>query len=350
MVAKKIVQHDQRVGQPFEGSQSMAKNWRRCKALYGYRYVQLIRRKRPIVQLIRGTMIGKCLDAIALSRLVKKAVNFSKVLESYAKEYAKLFKQEKEYYGDPVGEVIRIADRYHRIYAADGLTYVKGSHGDPFEFPVHVDIAPGIVYVGHIDKMPTDKQGRVWDMDHKSHKNIPGSEDRFRDLQQTIYQWAMPLSGYPKPAGVLWDYIRTKPPAVPETLVKGGLSQRQDMDTDYETYFGEVTRLKLNPRDYSKMAKILKPRGHMDFFQRVQLPSPSPVLVKNVVDDLRSTLIEIKAIGGTSMVRSIDYTCKGCEFFNLCQAEFRGVDSSYIRKTEYETNPDPRHIHVQEDD
>ena len=350
MAVKKVEKHDQDVGDAFEGSQSMAKNWRRCHALYNYRYVQLIRRKRPIVQLIRGTMIGKCLDAMALSRLTQKVVNFAKVLEPYMKQYGKMFKAEQEHYGDPVGEVQRIAERYQRIYVNDGLTYTKGKHGDPYEFPVQVDIAPGIVYVGHIDKMPTDKQGRVWDMDHKSHKNIPDTEDRFADLQQTIYQWAMPLSGYPKPAGVLWDYIRTKPPVVPETLVKGGLSQRQNMDTDFETYSAEVVRLKLNPKDYQKMLVPLKARGHMDFFQRVPLPAPSPALVKNVVDDLRTTLIEIKAIGGASMVRSIDYTCKRCEFFALCQAEFRALDSKFIRKTEYEINPDPRHIHFQEED
>lgn len=340
----------QKTGDAFEVSQSMEKNWRRCKRLYWYRYILLLRRRRPILQLIRGTMLGKCLDALALLRLNKKAPAWRKALEPFRKEYDKLFADEKELYGDPISEVERIVTRYESLYANDGLTYQKGPDGNPFELPVRVDIAPGIVFTGHIDKMPIDKQGRVWDLDHKSHKKIPSPDDRFRDIQQVLYQWAMPLSGYPKPSGVIWDYLRTKAPTVPEQLKSGELSQRKDMDTTWEIYSAEIARLKLNPRDYKKMEEILKPRGQMDFFERVQLPSPSHVLVRTVVEETRTTAIEIKKSGGVDKTRSIDYTCNRCEFFNLCQAELRGLDNSYILKSEYEPNPDPRHVHVMDED
>lgn len=342
----------QKTGSPLEVSQSTIKNWRRCHALYDYRFVQLIRRRRPVVQLIRGTMIGKCLDAFALERLNPKKyrANVDKVLEPYQKEYGKMFAEEQEYYGPILDEVKRIATRYKIIYANDGLKYSHpGGDGGPFEYPVRVDLAPGIVFTGHIDKMPMDPQGRVWNMDHKTHKSIPEPDDRFRDLQQVFYLWAMPLSGYPKPTGVIWDYLRTKPPVVPEQLVKGGLSQRSNMDTDYETYFGEVKRLGLNPKDYKKMEDLLRPRGHMDFYQRVPLPNPSKDLIANVVADAKTTAIEIKRLGGVDKVRSIDRTCKGCEYYSLCQAEFRGLDASFIRKSDYETNPEPRHVHVMDD-
>lgn len=340
----------QKIGDPLETSQSTIKNWRRCRNLYYYRYVELLQRRRPILQLIRGTMIGKCLDAIAVRRTNKKAGPWVKVLDPFKKAYGKLFKEEQEHYGDVIGEVTRIATKYESIYTNDGLTYQKGIDGNPYELPIRVDLAPGLVFTGHIDKMPIDKQGRVWDMDHKSHKKIPETEDRFRDLQQVFYQWAMPLSGYPKPSGVIWDYLRTKPPTVPEELKAGGLSQRKDIDTTWEVYLGEIQRLKLNPKDYRKMEQILKPRANMDFFQRVQLPGPSPILVKNVVEEARTTAIEIKRIGGVDRTRSIDLDCKRCEYYSVCQAEFRGLDASFIRKSEYQVNQDPRHVHVMDEE
>lgn len=350
-------------GDPLEVSQSTIKGWRRCHAQYDYRYVQLLSRKRPIIQLIRGTMLGKCFDGLALNRGSKKPIPVGKVIEvvlkPYVTQYGKLFNEEKEYYGDIISEVTRIATKYALIYENDGLIYLSPppKMGDgkevlsaPFELPIHVDLAPGIVFTGHIDKMPVDKYGRVWDMDHKSHKSIPDPEDRFSDLQQVFYQWAMPLSGYDKPTGVIWDYVRTKPPAIPEELKAGGLTKRKNIDTDYDTYMAEVVRLKLNPKDYQEILKPLKERGHMDFFLRVQLPSPPKLLIENVVADAKTTALEIQKLGGVSKVRTITRDCKGCEYYSLCQAEFRGLDASFIRKTEYETNPDPRHIHIKRED
>lgn len=345
----------QKTGDPLEVSQGTIKNWRNCHAMYDYRYVQLIRRKRPIVQLIRGTMLGKIIDAQALQRIEKKAPAWQTAIEPFKKQYGRYFQEEQEYYGDILGEVARIGAKYQQVYANDGLTYSGGIPGapkgqPPYEFPIRVDIAPGIVFTGHLDKLPIDRQGRTWDMDHKSHKNIPEPEDRYVDLQQVFYQWAAPLSGYVKLAGVIWDYVRTKPPTLPEELKKGGLSQRKNIDTTWEVYEGEIKRLGLNPKDYIEMRQLLEPRGQMDFFLRVQLPAPSPKLVENVVSEARTTAIEIKRFGGVDKTRSVTRDCKRCEFFNLCMAEFRGLDSSYIRKSEYEVNPEPRHAHVMGED
>jgi|SRR5579863_204959 len=337
---------------PFEVSQSTIKTWRRCHAMYDYRHVQLLERKKPVIQLIRGTMIGKCADAMALRRVNPKAPKWETALTPFEKQYAKMFAAEQEYYGDPITEVKRIMARYEQIYAKDGLTYLippqkEGvlNSNTPYELPIRVDLAPGIVFTGHIDKMPRDKQGRVWDMDHKSHKNIPDHEARFGDLQQTFYQWAMPLSGYPKPAGVIWDYIRTKPPAIPETLVKGGLSQRQNIDTDYDTYMSEIVRNKLNPKDYKKILVPLKERGTMDFYQRVQLPTPNKAMIETIVADAKASALEMQKLGGVDKTRNMTRDCKGCEYYNLCQAELRGLDASFIRKSDYQINQDPRHVH-----
>lgn len=345
--AKKVpaAQGDPTFG-PFLVSQSVINAWRRCEQLYDYRYVQLLERRRPVLQLIRGTMIGKCLDAIAGRRINPKAPTWQATLAPYEKQYGKLFREEKEYYGDIIGEVKRIVSKYEVIYANDGFKYHLGSDGRPYEITVLVELSPGIVFTGHIDKYPKDKEGRYWDMDHKSHKNIPLPEDRYADLQQVFYMWAAPLSGLPKATGVIWDYLRTKPPSIPEQLKNGELSKRKNMDTDYDTYMGEVTRLKLNPKDYKEILDPLKKRGTFDFFQRVRLPMPPKALIENVVEDARTTAIKIHKHGGVRPVRSINkMECPRCEFYHLCQAEFRGMDASFIRKSEYQIQKEPRHDH-----
>lgn len=343
-------QHDKLVG-PFESSQSMIKTWRRCRYKYGKRFVDLLELRKPKLQLIRGTMIGKCIDLITKARCHPKLkIDWRTALDPYRKEFGRMFQEEQELYGDPIGEVERIVGRYERLYATDGLTYLAPDQEEPFELPVRVDLSPGIVFTGHIDKMPRDKQGRVWDMDHKSHKKIPEPEDRLHDLQQVLYQWAAPQSGYPKLAGVMWDYIRTKPPAVPELLKKGGLSQRQNIDTDHETYMAAIRENKLDPHNYAEILNRLKPRGLIDFYQRVSLPSPNKEMVNKIVADAQSSSIEMKRSGGYDRTRTLDWTCKTCEFRSLCQAELRGVDADFILKSEYQRQKDPRHIHLLEED
>ena len=125
------------------------------------------------------------------------------------------------------------------------------------------------------------------------------------------------------------------------------LSKRKNIDTDYETYGAAIVENGLNPADYADMLAMLKPRGYVDFFERVRLPNPPKTLVDNVVQDMVTSAKEIKRFRslGKVPVRSIDRDCRGCEFYELCQAEYRGLDANFIRKSRYEHNKEPRHDH-----
>lgn len=317
-------------------SQSKIKTWRRCHAKHDYRYNQNLEKKRRAVQLFRGSILGECIDAIYARRVNPKALNFEKVLQGYEKQYKKLFVEEREFYGDLIGECRRIALMYEVVYAKDGMKPIVGKDGNPFELELRVPLIPGVIFKGKVDKLFEDRTKRIWLTDHKSHKKIPDLESRFSDIQLVLYYWAVPLTGYQAPDGVMWDYVRTKAPAIPETLVKGGLSKRANIDTTYGTYLAEVQRHKLNPRDYKEILDPLKKRGIIDFYQRVQLAKPSPKLVENIVSDARQTALEIQLHGKTSKVRSMDYTCKQCDYYALCQVEARGLDSTFIRKADYQ--------------
>jgi len=169
---------------------------------------------------------------------------------------------------------------------------------------------------------------------HNTHKVLPDENTRFSDLQTVLYYWACRENGE-KVDGVLWDYIRTKPPAIPETLKSGGLSKRSNIDTDYPTYYGEIKRLGLNPADYSDILEKVKKNV---FFKRVPLPGPSEVLIGNVVKDFFDTAQEIRD-NPESRTRNMTRDCKSCTYFNLCSAEVRGLDTEFIIKQMYVVQP-----------
>lgn len=297
-------------------SQSKVKCWRRCHKSYDYRYGQgLVRRTAPVA-LLRGTVLHAMMEANILGQ------DPMVPLGEYAETYSKLWGEEKEQYPSPE-ELVSIVNRYNRHWEDDGLTY-----GDRAEIEV-VTTHRGLKFKGIIDALPDDRQDRRWLCDHKTHKILPDENARFSDIQTVLYYWAGRKEGL-KVDGILWDYLRTKPPTIPEQLKSGGLSKRANIDSDYETYMGRILELNLDPRDYSDILEKVKKNV---FFQRVYLPKPSEDLITNVVEEFFDTAHEIE--NSTSKARNITRDCKSCTFFPVCSEEVRGLDSSYTRKQLY---------------
>lgn len=313
------------MGKPIKVSNSRAKLWRKCHRAHHYRYVEKLERKKVALPLVRGK---------ALHEMIENRINgkdWMPVLEKYKKEYQKLFREEREEYGDLPGELYRLMRGYEKTYQSEKLKYLRvGKKRAEFEF--EVPLIDGVIFVGLIDTVAEDKNGRIWLMEHKTHKTFPTETQRFNDLQTTLYTWVMPQIGFPKPDGVLWDYIRTKAPTIPEPLKKGGLSKKQ-IDTDYDTYYDAIIQNGLDPEDYEDILERLEGQEEK-FYKRIFLPAPKPI-VKTVMEDFVQTCQEIKILGEVSKARNITKDCSWCSYFSLCQAEMRGLDSDFIRKTEY---------------
>lgn len=312
---------------------SSIKTFRTCPKKYQYAWIQKLQSRKPPAPLIRGTMIGRCLDQLADKK------KFEPILQEYETEYGKLFKSEQEEYGDIIGEVRRIVQNYKELYKNDGLSYVKGKDKKPYEIEVESSFKIDertIRFTGHIDKLAMDEEGRLLIMDHKSHKAIPDANARYNDLQLLTYVWLLPLSGYANPDGVLWDYLRTKPPTVPEVLKNGSLTKRQNLDSDYQTYLKAIEENNLDPEDYKDVLDRFKAEGGNRYFERVKLPSPQREMIDNIVTDFKVTVINILDSEKTGQyVRNMTRDCNRCEFYNLCQAELRGLDTDFIRKQSY---------------
>lgn len=323
---------------------SAIRAWRKCQYMYFNRYIRQIEHRRPAVPLIRGTILGECLDQLAAKKKI------TPVLNKYEKEYGKLFNAEKEEYGDLIPECKRIVLNYKQVYKDDGLTYLKGEDGNPYEIEVYTEFKVGEINVkfqGHIDKLPhEEKRDLIFVMDHKSHKVIPDSNTRFSDLQLLTYNWLLPISNVKiKADGVIWDYLCTKPPTVPELLKNGTLTRRQNLVSDPATYLQAIKDHGLDPADYQEELARLKITAEGKYFDRVYLPAPSKDLINQVVKEFKETIVQIHDVTKRkAFVRNMTRECHRCSYYNLCSAELRGLDTDFILKSEYVIiEGDPHH-------
>ena len=312
-------------------SWSRIKTWRRCHKAYDYKYNQNLVRKAPIAPLLRGSLIHEMLDARARNG------NPMGIWQAYEKKFRNLFTEEQETYGNLLEDALRVYESYCRYYEHEDLKPVRT------EYFIATSIRDDIRFIGYIDKVVEDKRGQWWIMDHKTHKNLPNEEARFSDLQLLFYVWAWNRENKSTPVtGVIWDYLRTKPPTIPETLSKGGLTKRENLDTDYYTYLSEIKTQGLDPKDYKDVLDRLKNKPSKSF-ARVMLPIPPTSMVETVVEDVKNTALEIMYLGRTSSVRNLSRDCAQCQFYNLCHAELRGQDSDFVKKSQYAVQEPSEH-------
>lgn len=316
-------------------SYSEVSSFRRCQKAWEYRYKIGLKRKRKFIRMLKGEILHEMLNAYVAAKLVKGYIGDDPwdVLEGYAEKFKDYFEEEKEHYGDIVGDCGEIFEGYLRKYRHDSLRYEKS------EVPVYFDISGlKMRFAGFIDKIAVDQQDRRWITDHKFNASIPTAEDRFSELQLLLYVWGLSKSNPEIHIdGVLWDYARSKAPTKPELLKNGQLTQRKNLDCDTYTYMRTIAENKLDPHDYVEMLKHLE--GKEDtFYERVFLPKPTDAMIKEVVDDFLETAREIKVKRGKTArcARSMSpFNCNTCEFRPLCEAEVRGHDTDFVMKADY---------------
>ena len=200
-------------------SYSEVSAYRRCPKSWEYKYKERIKRKRKGIRLLIGSILHEMLDAY-VERKIDKTYDGNDpwdVLENYAEQYSAYFEEERDKYGDVIGNCGQIFEAYLRKYRRDELTY------EASEIKIEIDLsqlgsnAIPVTFIGFVDKIAVDPQKRRWIMDHKFMKSIPSADDRFSELQLLLYVWTF---GMQEPSikidGVCWDYARSKPSTVTE--------------------------------------------------------------------------------------------------------------------------------------
>lgn len=315
----------------FEVGFSKVTTYRNCPKRYEYAYVQNLQSKRPPVAMFRGTILHKMLEAHAIGGWKKGA---RLVLQDYREKYSALLEEEREYYGETfMGDIERIFLGYMRTYADDE----EDIEVEAVEEEIVTDLVKGIRFVGHIDRrIFTRRDKRRWLLDHKTKKIIPTAEERFSNFQLLMYVWAWNREHdrTEQVDGIIWDYIRTKAPTVPELLKKGGLSRAQNIDTDAWTYEKAIEDHGLDRADYEEYLVELEKRSRSRFYERVSLPNPPKEMVNTVVEEFKQTAILMEGL--KVYPRNMTFMCKNCEFYRLCNAELTGVNPKFVLKSDYE--------------
>lgn len=328
----------------FKTGFSKVQAWRSCNKKYEFSVIRNLQAKRKPSQLLRGTILHEMLEARDLAQKTGKTKEpttggAGAIFLKYDTQYSKLFEAEREFYGE------NFMDDIWRIYKGYTRTYPAGTAQDwkvlATEGLVQARLTSKITFEGHYD-LRVDFNGRRWLVDRKSHKVIPTAEERFNNFQLLLYVDAWNKE-HPKDRvdGIIWDYLRTKAPTIPEVLKSGQLTRRKDLDTDVHTYRAAIRANELDEDGYDYYLKELERRSVDRFYQRVTLPIPSREMVNTVVQEFTHTAEMMRT--AKHFPRNATYTCPRCQFFKLCNAELSGINAKFVEKSDYEQRPeDPR--------
>lgn len=325
----------------FRVSQSKVKTWRQCRRKYHYRYVENIRRKRKSRPLQFGSMIHQALE------FHFNGDEIEDYFEGLRGDVAamRLFAAEREEYGDILEDVEDIITDYVEYWAEDDIRPVRIA-GRGAEHSFEIEILPQIIWNGKIDFIGKTPNKLRWLGEHKTYSRRPSDDDRWRNLQSVTYFRANDILGWAPLDGCAWDYVRSKPPAVPGVLKDGTLSTKKidTLPARVHRIIGEHEGDSGNTDAILSMAEA----NRSNYFERIHTP------VNNTVSDLvfadfEASIKEMIAGHGTRQEMNIDRHCSWCDYEQLCRARLQGLDTDYILRREYEDGeerkPDEK-VHV----
>jgi PD-(D/E)XK nuclease superfamily len=308
-------------------SQSMLKLWRHCQRKFDYRYRQHLVPKRLERPLYLGSWGHACLEAHY------RDGDWKLGHAPYVEQYDKLFEEEQKLLDGKTGEplpsqVRRIMESYLWYYRFDRWKVIATEV--EFSVPVKVTGYGRARVEGRIDLIAEDEDRLNWVWDHKWPTDIPPM-DAFHgmDPQLVIYPWAAEKVLGIETAGVVFNYVRARPPTVP-TLNKDKSISRKGIITDHPTVYRFLVENGLDPRDYGNVLDPLE--GSSELLARYRL-SRSEVVTRRVLREAGESARAILA--NTDPVRNVTRDCSWCVYLALCRAELFGLDPRHIRSRDF---------------
>jgi len=305
----------------FRCSQSKIKLWRKCKYAAHLRYVLGLRKRRKARALQFGSLAHTMLEANIEGKNPFKAL-------VKATTEQKLFASEREELDEIAADTRLIMRDYFEYYEDDEIKYLNIGKKKA-EHEAFVEIAPGIELQVKLDAIgETKRHGRML-IEHKTFKALPSDDHRWRDVQSNIYKVASDRLKLDL-GGTLWDYIRSKPPTMPQRLKAGGISEKR-LDTLPSALeeFERKTKQEVSPRLW-KTAK----ENRANWFKRIPTAFRKNTVTLLLADFIESARDMAQNLG-TQKTKSIDRHCDWCEYEGICRAELTGGDVKFIIKKEY---------------
>lgn len=304
----------------FEVSQSKIKTWRHCKKAYDYKYIQKLTKKFKPMPYLRGDIVHQMLEAHYTGK------NPWNIYRKIIKENEKPLRIYQEEYGDLANNLKVLMEGYFSFYEDEKLTPLK------VEYEFRVKLVNNIYITGKID-MIAKHQKMKWLGEHKCHNNIPNSSIiPVANIQSPLYLWAYEKESGQQLDGVMWNYLLGRPLSTPELLKNGEMSRRAS-NTTWTLYKKALKEAKLDPNDYIDMKEKLKGNEEL-IYQRKLIPK-NQTIINSVVEDYKTTALEIQRLAGKDTTRNLGHDCDRCEFKMLCMAQLQGHDYNFILKSDF---------------
>lgn len=334
-------------------SLSKVRDFRHCEQLYYYRYFLKLRRKEKAAAPELGILLHEYLDNyysgiknendpqttydIALEKVAEKHTDRLRVIARTIYDLGLT---------DSAVEILKLVDRatniIRRYHQEHGLADAKRYKILLVEEYLRCEIAPGLDSAGLVDLVTVDRETdlvSIWE--HKSTGSVPPQSVRLFDLQTALYeQQLMELFQLPIDS-IVWNYIRTKAPVVPERLKKGGLSRDKRIDTNWQTYLDTITKFNIDPLDYQDMQTVLQERESRVYFPRYE----HVIVAQGLIEDYVKTALDIQAAEESwesetpdMPVRNLSRDCEYCDMKRLCFAALTGGDEGDIIRLDFEVD------------
>jgi RecB family exonuclease len=312
-------------------NQSQLKAWRNCQQMWKYKYEDRLAPKGKVRPLFLGSWVHAALESYY------KDGDWKVGHREYVQQYNALKEEERVELetkrgrrGRPLPELVtQIMKSYVWYYRNDEWEVVLTEE----VFDVELK---GVRFKGRIDLIIKDGRGLLWVIDHKTASQIPmATAFHAMDPQLFIYPWAAKKQWGMDIAGVMFNYVKSKPPSIPK-LTKSGYLSRRKIVTDYPTLMRFLKENEFDPHDFTDILKPLMKKS--EFLRRYKLPREETVL-KRILQEALWTGREIMDHPHT--VRNITRDCVRCPYKSICQAELNGFDTTLMRRNDFVIEEDP---------
>jgi hypothetical protein len=193
----------------------------------------------------------------------------------------------------------------------------------------------GIDFKGQIDGLAKTPNKLRWLVERKSFDKLPGDDERWRNLQSVVYVKAVLHLGWLKRVdGVCWDYVKSKPPTVPQILKSGDRLSVREIVTLPSVVHAALKQHKLRAEDHEELLARAE-RSRDEYFQRIFTPLNWTV-VENIFHGFVESAIEMREHGDTKTDKNIGRHCSWCDYEPICRSELDGGDVDYIKKHDYQ--------------
>lgn len=307
---------------------SKIKTYRECPRKYYHRHVQNLETRVKAAPLSQGDYLHKLIENFY--KREKKAISIIKDYSDVVKDT--LFEDEESRIMS-APDMLRIYKRYKQAYAHE-LKYENLGTELKLVIPAvdlfkkRLIVKNDTLFVCKIDLVLIINKGIVL-FDHKFVRSVPGESMRMMDIQSTIYSVVYDLLNKGTSKKFIFNYIRSKPPTIPEVLKAGGLTRRKNLDSTADVYLEAIKENNLRKKDYLEEIDRLK-GNETKFMRRVEVKK-SPTLVENLLDTTAEAVNNIiKSHKDEHYPMNITRNCEQCEFKDVCALTLMGYDAQDV--------------------